>query len=269
MEDKMGEANPNRNRGATVSGATFATTAAVAEPTTPTRPWPSLQKIPRSALVVFSGGQDSTTCLHWAMGVFARVETLFFDYGQRHLREREAAEAIATRLQLPFRVFRLDFFREMGGNALIDAGTTISDAVEGHLPNTFVPGRNLLFLSQAGAYAAMRGISDVVAGMCQTDYSGYPDCREASLRPLEEALHQGLGFADEGNRFHVHLPLMHLTKAQSVKLAQQVGAMESLALSHTCYAGTKPPCGECPACRLRAKGFTEAGLPDPLRQEVQ
>jgi 7-cyano-7-deazaguanine synthase len=265
----MPDPNPFPGTGANVAGATQAITSAVAEPTTPTRPWPSLQKISRPALVVFSGGQDSTTCLHWALGVFARVETLFFDYGQRHLREREAAEAIARRLNLPIRIFRLDFFREMGGNALIDSGTAITDAAEGHLPNTFVPGRNLLFLAQAGAYAAMRGISDVVAGMCQTDYSGYPDCRESSLRPLEEALHQGLGFADEGNRFHVHLPLMHLTKAQSVKLAQQVGAMQSLAFSHTCYAGSAPPCGQCPACRLRARGFAEAGLADPLLQEVQ
>lgn len=235
-------------------------------PTTPTHPWPTLRPQARPALVVFSGGQDSTTCLHWALRVFSRVETLFFDYGQRHLRERESAEAIARKLGLSLRVFRLDFFAEMGGNALIDSGATIADAAEGHLPNTFVPGRNLLFLAQASAYAAMRGIADVVAGMCQTDYSGYPDCREASLRPLEEAMHQGLGHADEGRRFRLHLPLMHLTKAQSVRLAQQVGAFDSLGMSHTCYAGANPPCGVCPACRLRARGFAEAGLADPLLQ---
>lgn len=237
--------------------------------TTPENPWPALTPIDRPALLVFSGGQDSTTCLHWALRVFNRVETLFFDYGQRHLREREAATAIAGRLGLPLRVFRLDFFAEMGGNALIDAATPIAEPVEGSLPNTFVPGRNLLFLAQAGAFAAMRGIADVVAGMCQTDYSGYPDCREASLRPLETALDQGLGYADQGRTFRVHLPLMHLTKAQSVQLAQQVGALESLALSHTCYAGMNPPCGICPACRLRARGFAEAGLVDPLLHDVK
>jgi 7-cyano-7-deazaguanine synthase len=237
--------------------------------TSPANPWPDMTPVDRPALVVFSGGQDSTTCLHWALHKFSRVETLFFDYGQRHLREREAAMAIAARLNLPLRAFRLDFFAEMGGNALIDAATPIAELTQGSLPNTFVPGRNLLFLAQAGAFAAMRGIADVVAGMCQTDYSGYPDCREASLHPLETALHQGLGYADQGHTFRLHLPLMHLTKAQSVLLAQQVGALESLALSHTCYAGQNPPCGTCPACRLRARGFAEAGLADPLIQEVK
>jgi 7-cyano-7-deazaguanine synthase len=232
--------------------------------TTPAQPWPSLQSQPRPALVVFSGGQDSTTCLHWARRVFSRVEALFFDYGQRHLCERESALAIALSLNIPLRIFRLDFFAEMGGNALMDVGTTIHEPEAGSLPNTFVPGRNLLFVAQAAAYASMLGIADVVAGMCQTDYSGYPDCREASLRPLEEAMHQGLGHADAGKRFRLHLPLMYLTKAQSVQLAHQVGALDSLALSHTCYAGMRPPCGVCPACRLRARGFAEAGLTDPL-----
>lgn len=245
------------------------TTALPGKPTSAARPWPSQEPQGRPALVVFSGGQDSTTCLHWALKVFSRVEALFFDYGQRHLRERASAEAIAESLDLPLRSFRLDFFSEMGGNALTDAGTAITEPEAGDLPNTFVPGRNLLFIAQASAFASMRGIADVVAGMCQTDYSGYPDCRESSLRPLEEAMHEGLGYVEAGKRFRLHLPLMHLTKAQSVILAQTVGALPSLALSHTCYAGTRPPCGRCPACRLRARGFAEAGIADPLLHEVQ
>lgn len=226
-------------------------------------------KINRTALVVFSGGQDSTTCLHWALRTFASVETVFFDYGQRHASEERAAQQIAWKLGVPFRRFKLDFFREVGGNSLTDSSMEIGTDYGSHgLPNTFVPGRNLLFLTQAASYAYTRGIRDVVTGVCQTDYSGYPDCRHDTMRALQRALHIGLGWP-ERNRgragaFRIHAPLMFRTKAESVVLAKAWGALDSLALSHTCYEGLFPPCGRCPSCLLRAKGFAQAGIEDPL-----
>ena len=235
----------------------------------PVRTSTPVSKLNRAALVVFSGGQDSTTCLHWALETFASVEAVFFEYGQRHATEERAAQEIARRLGIPLRRFRLDFFRELGGNSLTDATMPIeADGAPGGLPNTFVPGRNLLFLTQAASYAYTRGIRDVVTGVCQTDYSGYPDCRHDTLRALQHALHVGLGWpernAGRAGAFRIHAPLMFRTKAESIHLARRVGALESLAFSHTCYEGVFPPCGKCPACVLRAKGFAEAGIEDPL-----
>ncbi|MEO6095983.1 MAG: 7-cyano-7-deazaguanine synthase QueC [Fibrobacteria bacterium] len=225
----------------------------------------------RKALVVFSGGQDSTTCLHWSLGRFGSVEAIFFDYGQRHAAEIQAAATIAARLSVPLKVFRLDFFREMGGNALVDRSMAIEAMPEGGgLPNTFVPGRNLIFLTYAASYAFTLGIRDLVTGVCQTDYSGYPDCRDATIKSLEQALGQGLGWIDSGRPptqaggFAIHTPLMFKTKAESVRWAVELGALDSLAYSHTCYEGAFPPCGKCPACLLRKKGFEEAGVEDPL-----
>jgi 7-cyano-7-deazaguanine synthase len=225
-------------------------------------------RLNRAALVVFSGGQDSTTCLHWALRTFSSVECVFFDYGQRHQTEVLAAQNIAWRLGVPLRLFRIDFFREMKGNALTDTTMAIDEGVAvtpgTGLPNTFVPGRNLLFLTQAGAYAYTRGIRDVVTGVCQTDYSGYPDCRLDTMRALQRSLHLGLGWPERKGTFRIHTPLMFRTKAESVALARRWGALESLAFSHTCYEGAFPPCGKCPSCLLRAKGFAEAGVEDPL-----
>ena len=219
-----------------------------------------------SCLVVFSGGQDSTTCLHWALRTFAVVEAIFFDYGQRHASELQAAEAIAGRLKVPLRVFRLDFFTELGGNALVDPGLAIAPVPEHGLPNTFVPGRNLIFLTYAASYAFTRDIRDLVTGVCQTDYSGYPDCRDATIKSLETALGLGLGYE---SGFAIHTPLMFKSKAESVLWAKELGALESLAYSHTCYEGKFPPCGKCPACMLRKKGFEEAGIADPLEGRLQ
>jgi 7-cyano-7-deazaguanine synthase len=227
----------------------------------------------KGSLVVFSGGQDSTTCLHWALRAFKSVEAVFFDYGQRHASEIEAARTIAARLSVPLKVFKLDFFRELGGNALVDPAMAIEPLRDGGgLPNTFVPGRNLIFLTYAASYAYTRGIRDLVTGVCQTDYSGYPDCRDATIKSLEQALGQGLGWTDSAppaGAFAIHTPLMFKTKAESVHWAVELGAMESLAFSHSCYEGTYPPCGKCPACLLRKKGFQEAGLEDPLEARAR
>ncbi|MFW5844668.1 MAG: 7-cyano-7-deazaguanine synthase QueC [Planctomycetota bacterium] len=219
---------------------------------------------PDAALVVLSGGQDSTICLAWAQRRYARVESVTFEYGQRHLVELAAAATIAERAGVPNRVLPVSSLAALGGNALT-GDEEVADGVreEDGLPNTFVPGRNLLFLTLAAAYAYQRGITELVTGVCQTDFSGYPDCRACTMQALQEALRAGMDVP-----FTIHTPLMHLSKAASIALAREEGAMELLAWSHTCYNGRVPPCGTCPACRLRAKGFAEAGVPDPLIERV-
>ncbi|MEX0828602.1 MAG: 7-cyano-7-deazaguanine synthase, partial [Haliea sp.] len=127
------------------------------------------------------------------------------------------------------------------------------------LPNTFVPGRNIIFLTFAAALAFQKGIEHLVTGVAQTDYSGYPDCREETITALEKTINLGME-----TEFQIHTPLMHLSKAETVRLARDVGALEAMADTQTCYQGKRPPCGECPACELRAKGFKEAGIRDPL-----
>ncbi len=213
------------------------------------------------ALVVFSGGQDSTTCLYWAIDRFGRdrVESLSFDYGQRHRIELDSAKAVAEHARVPNRVLPIDTFAALGGSALTDPELEPRAAAGDALPNTFVPGRNLIFLTFAAAYAWQRGIRHLVAGVAQTDYSGYPDCREPAIRALEDALRQGMDA-----RFDIHTPLMYRSKKETVLLALELGAMDAMALTHTCYRGQRPPCGACAACELRAKGFAEAGVADPL-----
>jgi len=189
---------------------------------------------------------------------------LAFDYGQRHRIELEAAQVICDLAGVPLTVLPLMILHELGGSALIGSSDTIqASGGRAGLPNTFVPGRNLLFLTVAAAFAYQRDIHHLIIGACETDYSGYPDCREQTMRALETTLHLGMDYAVQ-----IHTPLMHLTKAQTVFLAQDVGAMAALKYSHTCYEGRFPPCGVCPACQLRARGFTEAGVVDPLLQRA-
>lgn len=223
-----------------------------------------MNKTPK-ALVVLSGGQDSTTCLYWALREFgaANVETVTFDYGQRHRVELDCARKIAQLAGVRQTVLPIDTFAAIGGNALTDDSIApeegARDDADTALPNTFVPGRNLVFLSFAAALAYTRGIEHVVTGVAQTDYSGYPDCRENTLKALELALRLGMD-----SRVTLHAPLMFMSKADTVRLAQDVGAMDAMAWSHTCYNGEVPPCGRCASCELRAKGFAEAGVADPL-----
>jgi 7-cyano-7-deazaguanine synthase len=218
----------------------------------------------KKAVVVLSGGQDSTTCLYWTIrkcGSAHAVQTVTFDYGQRHRVELESAKKVAAMAGVPNVVIPINSFTALGRNALTDSGVEVKQGVnaENNLPNTFVPGRNLIFLTLAAAFAYDRGITDLVTGVSQTDYSGYPDCRQDTIQAVERSLELGME-----RTFKIHTPLSNLTKAQSVILAQEVGAMEALVWSHTCYNGEYPPCGECPACVLRAKGFEEAGVEDPI-----
>jgi len=214
------------------------------------------------ALVVLSGGQDSTTCLFWAMREFgsAQVVALSFDYRQRHRIELECAAAITHQAQIPHQVLSIDTFAALGNNSLTSEMAVATELnPQTGLPNTFVPGRNLIFLTFAAAYAYPRQIHHLVTGVSQADYSGYPDCREASLRSLEETLRLGMDYP-----LTIHTPLLHLSKREAVLLAQELGILPLLASTHTCYEGRRPPCGECPACRIRARGFAEAGIADPL-----
>ena len=216
-----------------------------------------------AALVILSGGQDSTTCLYWALHRFGagHVAAVTFDYGQRHRIELACAARVAARPEVPHTVLPINTFAALGGNALTDGNIAVRDGADAQtgLPNTFVPGRNLIFLTFAAALAYPQGIRHLVTGVAQTDYSGYPDCRQTTLQALEQTLRLGLEY-----ELTIHAPLMFQSKADTVRLARDLGALPALADTHTCYNGIQPPCGECPACVLRARGFAEAGIPDPL-----
>ena len=222
------------------------------------------------ALVLFSGGQDSATCLAWALDRFPRVETLGFDYGQRHRVELERRETLRKGMTAQARAW----WRRLGRDHTLDLSalgeisetaltreSEIALARDG-LPNTFVPGRNLAFLTFAAALAYRRGLRHIVGGMCETDYSGYPDCRDDTIKAMQVALNLGME-----RRFVLHTPLMWLDKAQTWALAEELGGRVLVDLiveeSHTCYLGERGErhawgygCGTCPACDLRAKGFS-------------
>jgi 7-cyano-7-deazaguanine synthase len=221
------------------------------------------------ALVLFSGGQDSTTCLAWALERYARVETLGFDYGQRHAVEMQCRQPVLDALRSAFphwgtrlgadHVLDLSLLGQISDTAL-----TQDRAIEmqaGGLPNTFVPGRNLLFFTFAAALAYRRGLQVLVGGMCETDYSGYPDCRDNTLKALQVALSLGMAAP-----MVIETPLMWVDKAATWALAQQLGGARLVEivneLTHTCYQGERSlrhawgyGCGECPACMLRRAGF--------------
>ncbi len=217
----------------------------------------------QQALVVLSGGQDSTTCLYWAIDRFGiqNVTTITFDYGQRHRVELECAARVAAYAGVPNTCLPIDTFAALGGDALTDSEIAVESGSlpANGLPNTFVPGRNLIFLTFAAAFAYQRDIGNLVTGVAQTDYSGYPDCREETIGALQQALRLGME-----SDVVIHTPLMHQSKKQTVEMMRDLGGLDAMALTHTCYNGARPPCGECPACVLRAKGFTEAGVSDPL-----
>jgi 7-cyano-7-deazaguanine synthase len=214
-----------------------------------------------NAVVVLSGGQDSTTCLYWALERFGadKVSALTFDYGQRHRIELQCAADVAKHAGVPHTVLPIDTFAALGNSALTDEAVAVAATDREGLPATFVPGRNLVFLTFAAAYCWPRRVRHIVTGVAQTDYSGYPDCRNETIESLARTLELGMEYD-----FVIHTPLMDLSKAETVLLAGELGALPAMALTHTCYEGRRPPCGECQACRLRAKGFAEAGIDDPL-----
>ncbi len=241
----------------------------------------TMNDIPRDAraLVLFSGGQDSSVCLAWALSRYGHVETVGFDYGQRHAVEMAARQVVRRQMAAiaPAWGDRLgeDHVLDMRGFGAIGETAMTADRAfeitEKGLPNTFVPGRNLVFLTYAAALAARRGLRDLVGGMCETDFSGYPDCRRDTLDALEASLN--LGMAQD---FRIRTPLMRLTKAQTWALSRTLGGPALVELivdeSHTCYRGERGRrhawghgCGDCPACDLRARGWAEwdaAGRPE-------
>jgi 7-cyano-7-deazaguanine synthase len=221
-----------------------------------------------SALVLFSGGQDSATCLAWALQRYERVETIGFDYGQRHAVELRCRQSFVRELKTTFP----DWGAKLGDDHLLDLGILgqVSDTAltqdkaiafeSSGLPTTFVPGRNLLFFTLAAAIGYRRGLSVLVGGMCETDYSGYPDCRDDTIKALQVALGLGLDA-----RFVLETPLMWLDKGQTWRLAEQLGGARLVEMireqTHTCYLGDRTQrhawgygCGSCPACELRRKG---------------
>ena len=236
---------------------------------------------PDGALVLFSGGQDSTVCLAWALARFSRVETVGFDYGQRHRAELEARDRVRERMQ----AMRADWASGLGKDhvvslpalgALSDTALTRDVAIEmgkNRLPTTFVPGRNLIFFAFAGALAYRRGLKHLVGGMCETDFSGYPDCRDDTIKAMQRAHNLGMEC-----RFFVHTPLMWIDKASSFALAHELGGDAFVDLlvehTHTCYLGDRSMrhvwgygCGECPACKLRAEGFARwRNTTDPIEK---
>ena len=222
-----------------------------------------------TALVLFSGGQDSTTCLAYALERYERVETLGFDYGQRHSVEMQARSVVLERLRERFpqwepflgedHVLSLDVLRQMGGSSLTE-DVAFAMQADG-LPNTFVPGRNLLFLTLAGALAYRRGLQVLVTGVCETDFSGYPDCRDDTMKAMQLALNLGLA-----QRLRIETPLMWIDKAATWRMAESLGGQALVDLiiedTHTCYQGERGQrhdwgygCGACPACALRARGW--------------
>jgi 7-cyano-7-deazaguanine synthase len=221
------------------------------------------------ALVLFSGGQDSTTCLAWALGRFARVETIGFDYGQRHRVEMDVRIETLREMRTAFPLWR----DKLGDDHVVDLGVLgqISDTAltrdvaiayeKNGLPNTFVPGRNLLFLTFAATVAYRRGLNALVGGMCETDFTGYPDCRDNTMKAMQVALSLGLD-----QRLRVETPLMWIDKADTWALAESLGGTVLTNLivehTHTCYNGVRETlhawgygCGACPACALRKTGF--------------
>lgn len=226
---------------------------------------------PSKALVLFSGGQDSTTCLAWALSQFAHVETIGFDYGQRHRIEMDVRLDTLRELRNAFP----EWSNRLGDDHVIDLAvlgqiseTSLTRDVaiayeQSGLPNTFVPGRNLLFLTFAATIAYRRGLDVLVGGMCETDFSGYPDCRDNTMKAMQLALSLGLD-----RKLHVETPLMWIDKAQTWALADQLGgaALTDLIVehTHTCYHGVRGErhdwgygCGECPACALRKAGHAK------------
>jgi len=218
----------------------------------------------KKALVVFSGGQDSTTCLAIANKDHAHtkdkqtVEAVIFDYNQRHKIEIEQAKIICENTATPYRIIDLTWMGQITENALTRDDIEITQK-DGELPSTFVDGRNHIFLSVAAIIAKQLGIKKVYTGVCQTDFSGYPDCRDDFVKSLNHTLNLAMDYNVE-----LITPLMWLTKAETVTLIHDLGKLDWLKDSHTCYEGQRPPCGKCPACLLRAKGFKAAGLEDPI-----
>ena len=225
----------------------------------------------KRCLVVLSGGQDSTTCLFWAKQVFDEVHAITFNYGQRHDREIQSAVEVAKMANVVTHEI-IDMPAILKGTSpLVNSEEQVesyasADVLPGGLEKTFVPMRNMLFLTIAANRAICLGITNLVTGVCQEDFGGYPDCRQTFIDATQKAIVEALYLnPEDGEKFEIHTPLMDLTKKETVELAAAIpGCMRALGWTHTCYNGDYPPCGHCHACLLRERGFKDAGVLDPL-----
>ncbi|MCM3457093.1 7-cyano-7-deazaguanine synthase QueC [Heyndrickxia oleronia] len=206
------------------------------------------------AIVVFSGGQDSTTCLFWALKRFEEVIAVTFDYNQRHKTEIDCAINITQELGIVHHVLDMHLLNQLAPNALTRDDIDVRDGEEGELPSTFVPGRNLLFLSFAGVVASQVGAKHIITGVCETDFSGYPDCKDIFIKSLNVTINLAMD-----KQFIIHTPLMWINKAETWKLADELGALDFVRTKTlTCYNGIiADGCGECPACKLRKRGYDD------------
>ncbi len=216
------------------------------------------------AVVVFSGGQDSTTCLVWAQKRFSHVEAITFDYNQRHALEIECAKNIASKLGVPHHILNLNLLNQLAPNALTRSDIEVKAGEHGELPSTFVDGRNHIFLSFAAILAKQLKASHIVTGVCETDFSGYPDCRDIFVKSLNVTLNLAMDY-----EFVIHTPLMWLDKKETWALADELGCFDLVNNETlTCYNGIMGQgCGECPACKLRNRGL-KAYLAESAREDT-
>ena len=222
-----------------------------------------MNKIKETVLVLFSGGQDSTTCLMQAREQYEKVEAITFDYGQKHSIELQSADNICGRFAIPITIIETAVFQQINHSALLEGSVeNVNKSHEGNIniPASFVPGRNLYFLTVACMLAYKKGIKIIMIGVSQEDYSGYPDCRQNALITLNQALCFGMDYD-----IHISMPFISMTKVDEINIMMNLpDGKEALSMTHTCYNGQYPPCGVCNACKLRADAFKKSGFNDPL-----
>lgn len=216
------------------------------------------------AVVILSGGLDSTTCMGIAADKGYEIYAITFDYGQRHRHEVEHAKRVAQFYGVKqHRIVQLDFLRQIGGSALTDPNLKVpTEGVTDDIPVTYVPARNLIFLSLATSYAEVVGARTIFIGVSAVDYSGYPDCRPEFIEAMNETIRRGTKTSQQERPIVIEAPLVHLSKADTIRLGTRLGVPYHLTTS--CYQGQSPACGVCDSCRLRLKGFAEAGVEDPI-----
>lgn len=222
----------------------------------------------KKAVVVLSGGLDSTTCMGIAQDAGYTIHALTFDYGQRHSREIEQAKRVARHFEAAdHRIVNMDFLRQIGGSALTDESIAVPTDIgtheeSGEIPSTYVPARNLIFLSLAAAYAEVIGAEVIYIGVSAVDYSGYPDCRPEFIASMSETIRLATKTGAMGTNLRIEAPLSHLSKKETIELGLRLGVPYELSTS--CYQGEEEACGVCDSCRLRLQGFAEAGAQDPI-----
>lgn len=217
-----------------------------------------------NAVVLLSGGQDSATCLAWALDKFKEIHTISFDYGQRHYLELKCSKTLSSLARCEHFEIKITSLSYLSDSALLNNSIDINGKHSNNenLPASFVPGRNMLFLNLAAIRAYQLNINNLITGVCQTDYSGYPDCRNMFIKSAQKTLSLCMDI-----NFKIHTPLMWKTKADTVLMMQKLNKLDWYKHTLTCYEGKNPPCLKCPSCLLRQKGFDEAGIIDPLLED--